>query len=98
MGHIKKPSQRGHEISRYHGWIDSKIVFCWIQIKGVWFRFVRTQAIKSVCSVTWYYVPKTNNPSDLGSRGVHPNKKSTNLFKGSAWITSQKIIKIILGW
>lgn len=75
-----------------------KLSFAGYKSKEYGFRFVRTQAIKSVCSVTWYYVPKTNNPSDLASRGVHPNKKSTNLFKDPAWITSQKIIKIILGW
>ena len=76
MKHVKETLQEVHEISECHGWIDSTTVLYWLKDKGTWSKFVRNRAqvIKNVDFITWHCVPTKDNPSDLGSRGVHPSK------------------------
>ena len=64
MRHVKETLQKAHEISKCHSWVDSKIILYWLQIKGAWSRFVRTQSIKSVDSIAYHYVPTKDKPSD----------------------------------
>ena len=56
--------------------------------KGSWTQFVRNQFhhILKDSKAKWLYVPKKENPSDLGTRGVSPEKLSSLWFNGPIWL------------
>ncbi|XP_028419027.1 uncharacterized protein LOC114544609 [Dendronephthya gigantea] len=56
---------------KIHCWLDSTVALYWIQGKGDYRQFVanRVRKIQQHDQVTWHYVPTSQNPADLGSRG-----------------------------
>ncbi|XP_052743807.1 uncharacterized protein LOC128198008 isoform X1 [Bicyclus anynana] len=66
-------------IDRHVYWTDSKVVLGWLQTSKSAKTFVanRVTAIQEVSdSSLWRYVPTTQNPADLVSRGVDPSNIS----------------------
>ena len=64
-------------ITADHTWVDSITVTCWLANGGEWTTSVhnRVKIIgEFIESGTWRYVPATENPSDLGTRGSESNK------------------------
>ena len=54
-----------------HCWFDSMVVLYWINDQGEYQQFVanRVNKIRQHNQIIWHYVPTTNNPADIGSRG-----------------------------
>ena len=54
-----------------HCWLDSSVALYWIKGQGEFRQFVsnRVHKIQQHRDVKWHYVPTTENPADLGSRG-----------------------------
>ena len=54
-----------------HCWTDSMVALWWIQGQGQYKQFVtnRVAKIRRGEGIEWRYVPTTENPADLGSRG-----------------------------
>ena len=77
-------------ITAYHNWVDSITVLCWLAIRGEWSTFVRNR-VKIIGefteSGTRRYVPTTQNPSDLGTRGSESNKLKEFWLKGPSWLS-----------
>ena len=90
MNHVKE-SLHNVKIDEFHAWVDSTTVLYWLEDKGTWAQFVRnrTKKIKEYNFITWHYVPTAENPSDLGSRGVAPEKLNEFWFCGPSWLTSK---------
>ena len=67
-----------YEFNRVYNWTDATIGLLYIFNKSTRFQtFVanRLNIIQSLTSVEqWRYVDSHNNPADLGSRGLMPNK------------------------
>ena len=64
-------------IAAYNNWVDSITVLCWLGNCGEWTTFVRNRVKvigKLTESGTWRYIPTTENPSDLGTRGSESKK------------------------
>ena len=79
-------------ITAYHNWVDSITVLCWLANRGEWTTFVRNRVKKIgelTESVVWRFVPTTENPSDLGTRGVAPDKLKTFWLKGPSWLSNE---------
>lgn len=75
-------------ITGYHNWVDSVTVLYWLTNRGEWSTFVRNR-VKKIVELTdssWKYVPTSENPSDLGTRGAAPDKLTQLWFKGPSWI------------
>ena len=54
-------------------WIDSKRALCWIENRGEWKQFVChrvSEILKLTNKKDWGYCSSTENPADLGSRGM----------------------------
>ena len=49
----------------------------------------RVKAIKHLGKFTWRYVPKDQNPSDLGTGGTSIIKLNEFWFKGPNWISNE---------
>ena len=60
--------------------------------KGTWAQFVknRTKKIKEMEYINWHYVPTGQNPSDIGSRGVGPEKLDETWFCGPTWLPNKE--------
>ena len=72
----------------FHYWSDSTTVLHWLADRGTWSVFVRNRAnkINELSHGKWRYVPTTDNPSDLGTRGIPPVKLGDLWFKGPSWL------------
>ena len=79
-------------VTAYHNWVDSITVLCWLANRGEWTTFVRKR-VKIIGefteSGTWRYVPTTENPSDLGTRGSESNKLKEFWLKGPSWLSDK---------
>ena len=79
-------------ITAYHNWVDSITVLCWLANRGEWTTFVRNR-VKVIGELTesgtWRYVPTTENPSDLGTRGSAPNKLKEFWLRGPSWLSDE---------
>lgn len=79
-------------ITTYHNWVDSITVLCWLANRGEWTTFVRNR-VKIIGELTdsgtWRYVPTTENPSDLGTRGSESNKLIEFWLKGPSWLLDE---------
>lgn len=79
-------------ITAYHSWVDSITVLCWLANRGEWTTFVRNR-VKIIGELTesgtWRYVPTTQNPSDLGTRGSASNKLKEFWLKGPSWLSDE---------
>jgi hypothetical protein len=75
-------------IRSVHHWVDSLTVLYLLANKGTWSAFVRNRAkkIKELGDADWRYVPTNSNPSDLGTRGVAPDKLGDLWYKGPDWL------------
>ena len=79
-------------ITAYHNWVDSITVLCWLANRGEWTTFVRNR-VKVIGELresgTWRYVPTTENPSDLGTRGSASNKLKEFWLRGPSWLSDE---------
>ena len=73
-----------------HAWVDSTTVLYWLEHKGKWSQYVgnRVAKIQDLGTFVWHYVSTTENPSDLGTRGVAPARIDQFWLKGPKWLTS----------
>ena len=80
-----------YPIAAYHNWVDSVTVLCWLANRGEWSSFVRNRVKKigELSDSVWRYVPTTQNPSDLGTRGSTPDKLKAVWFKGPNWLSDE---------
>ncbi|XP_065668049.1 uncharacterized protein LOC136088288 [Hydra vulgaris] len=87
MNHVRKTLNKYNIIEVYH-WVDSTAVLYWLKERGSWSQFVRNrvQQILLNAEVKWLYVPTKENPSDLGTRGVSPEKLTSLWFNGPIWL------------
>ena len=79
-------------ITAIHHWGDSTTVLHWLKDTGTWSVFVRNRAkkIRELSQGEWRYVPTTDNPSDLGTRGIKPNQLGPLWFKGPEWLEDRE--------
>jgi hypothetical protein len=84
-----KNALKSSPIASLHNWVDSVTVLYWLSDRGEWSTFVRNRVkkIRELTSATWKYVPTTENPSDIGTRGTSPDKLGESWFKGPGWLT-----------
>ena len=79
-------------ITAYHNRVDSITVLCRLANRGEWTTIVRNR-VKKIGELTesavWRFVPTTENPSDLGTRGVAPDKLKTFWLKGPSWLSNE---------
>ena len=72
-------------------WLDSKTALFWIYNNGEWKQFVHHR-VNEILSLTskedWAHVAGTDNPADLGSRGVSATllKNSRLWWEGPTWL------------
>ncbi|XP_006816656.1 uncharacterized protein LOC102804930 [Saccoglossus kowalevskii] len=78
-------------ITAWNSWVDSTTVLYWLQNHGEWSTFVRNRVrkIRELTDAQWRYVPTTENPSDLGTRGTTPDRLGTLWFNGPKWLSSE---------
>ena len=79
-------------ITAYHNWVESITVLCWLANRGEWTTFVRNRVKVTgelTVSGTWGYVPTTENPSDLGTRGSASNKLKEFWLRGPSWLSDE---------
>ncbi|XP_049869025.1 uncharacterized protein LOC126368869 [Pectinophora gossypiella] len=71
------------KIDRHVYWSDSKIVLCWLRTTRRTKTFVanRVGTIKELTDpYSWRYVPTSQNPADLVSRGVDPREIANSVM------------------
>ena len=73
-------------------WLDSMTALYWIFNNGEWKQWVQcrvTEILKLTKKENWGHVEGTNNPADLGSRGVSAShlRDSQLWWKGPDWLT-----------
>ena len=74
-------------------WLDSITALYWIQNHGEWKQFVRHR-VNQILALTnkgdWSHCPGSENPADLGSRGVLASKLLQNSlwWAGPEWLSS----------
>ena len=77
-------------ISNVHYWSDSTTALHWLRHKGTWSVFVRNR-VNKIQELTknsqWRHVPTQINPSDLGTRGISPNKIGNLWLKGPEYLS-----------
>ncbi|XP_002157912.3 uncharacterized protein LOC100197154 [Hydra vulgaris] len=88
MNHVRKILVN-YNISKVFNWVDSTAVLYWLKERGSWSQFVRNRVQQILLNgeVKWLYVPTKENPSDLGARGVSPEKLSSLWFNGPIWLS-----------
>ena len=81
----------GLPLTSMHCWLDSSVALYWIRGQGLHKQFVwnRVQKINSHHGVTWRYVPTTENPADLGSRGGRL-EEANQWWNGPKWLASRE--------
>ena len=91
MKHTKE-TLKAYNIGEFHGWVDSTTVLYWLKGQGTWAQFARnrTKKIKEMEYINWHYVPTGQNPSDIGSRGVGPEKVDETWFCGPTWLPNKE--------
>ena len=79
----------GLPLTSMHCWLDSSVALYWIRGQGEHKQFVsnRVQKINSHHGVTWRYVPTSENPADLGSRGGRV-EEADHWWNGPKWLAS----------
>ena len=79
----------GLPLTSMHCWLDSSVALYWIRGQGEHKQFVsnRVQKINSHHGVTWRYVPTSENPADLGSRGGRV-EEADQWWNGPKWLAS----------
>ena len=80
---------KGLPLTSMHCWLDSSVALYWIRGQGEHKQFVsnRVQKINSHHGVTWRYVPTSENPADLGSRGGRV-EEADQWWNGPKWLAS----------
>ena len=73
-------------------WLDSVTALYWIFNNGEWKQWVQcrvTEILKLTMKENWGHVEGTNNPADLGSRGLSAShlRGSQLWWKGPDWLT-----------
>ena len=81
----------GLPISSMHCWLDSSVALYWIRGRGEHRQFVsnRVQKINNHQGVAWRYVPTTENPADIGSRGGRL-EETDQWWNGSNWLANKE--------
>ncbi|GIY88019.1 uncharacterized protein CDAR_368811 [Caerostris darwini] len=64
--------------SEIHTWTDSKIVLLWLSSHPKrWKTFIAnrtSKTLESLPSNSWHYVSSKENPADIATRGINPQK------------------------
>ncbi|XP_055906004.1 uncharacterized protein LOC129941403 [Eupeodes corollae] len=82
----------GQHIQTYC-WTDSTIVLAWLASEPCrWTTFVsnRVAKIQNFPHFTWNYIPTSDNPADLVSRGVFPHELIGNKF----WFQGPNLLRL----
>ena len=81
----------GLPISSMHCWLDSSVALYWIRGQGEHRQFVSNcvQKINSHQGVAWRYVPTTENPADIGSRGGRL-EETDQWWNGPNWLANKE--------
>ena len=95
MASVKKTLANQISIKETRYWLDSQTALYWVNNNGEWKQFVknRVNEILSMSSKTeWGHVSGTENPADIGSRGVNASQlKSSKLWwEGPSWLKGCK--------
>ena len=93
MNSVKNALKTQVECVETRYWLDSKTALCWIQNRGEWKQFVRhrvNEILKLTNKEDWGHCPGTENPTDLGSRGVLASKlkRDSLWWLGPKWLCS----------
>ena len=85
----------GWTISETHCWTDSKTVLCWLANKGEWKQFVRSRVNQILAEdyISWRYCPTSENPVDIGTRGMTPERLQTcePWWQGPQWLQEKEL-------
>ena len=89
MSRIQKTIERETSI---FAWSDSKIVLAWIQNNSNKEKFIKTRTtdiLRGLPNASWQHVKTKNNPADVASRGIDPDKlKSFSWWwNGPTWLS-----------
>ena len=83
-----------YDINQVFTWVDSTIVFCWIQNEHKTYKvFVQnrlTEIRRIMECTTWKLVDSKNNPADIVSRGAKPIDLLNNKF----WFEGPEFLKL----
>ena len=73
-------------------WVDSTAVLYWLVDRGQWSVYVanRVKGIRELIDVDWAYIPTSENPSDIGTRGAGPAQLTNLWFKGPMWLSRKE--------
>jgi hypothetical protein len=88
LKHIHQVLSSSLSISRIRAWSDSSFVLSWLTADQKYFKiFISNWVVKiheMLPTYDWSYVPTTDNPADLASRGLMPKNmiSSTIYWKG----------------
>ena len=78
-----------YQVTLHCCWLNSTVALYWINNQGKYQQFVANcvNKIRQHNQVIWHYVPTTNNPADVGSRG---GTVMTNELwrKGPSWLSN----------
>ena len=73
------------------GWSDSTVVLYWLYGQGSYNQFFRNKVNKILeRNINCQYVPPTDNPTDLASRGSLLTKIPEIWWKGPSWLQVKK--------
>ena len=72
-------------------WLDSTVALHWLSDNGEYRQFAenRVRKIQRHTNLMWHYVPTSENPTDLGSRGGSVTKAEL-WWRGPKWLADPK--------
>lgn len=72
---------------KVYAWLDSTVALHWINSGGQYKQFVQNRVAKIQVhkNIKWRYVPTSENPADLASRGG-PAQNPASWYEGPEWL------------
>ena len=94
MSNVVKAVESQIHISRVRYWLDSKTALYWVYNQGEWKQWVQfrvAEILKLSKKEEWNHVSGTENPADLGSRGVSSSVlcQSKLWWEGPEWLRKE---------
>jgi len=91
MSNVIKALESQFSISRVRYWLDSKTALYWVYNQGEWKQWVQfrvAEILKLSKKDEWNHVSGSENPEDLGSRGVSSSFlcQSKLWWEGPEWL------------
>ena len=91
MSNVIKALESQFSISRVRYWLDSKTALYWVYNQGEWKQWVQfrvAEILKLSQKDEWNHVSGSENPTDLGSRGVSSSflSQSKLWWEGPEWL------------